>query len=110
MIIRVNEVGKVILVGVNYNVANNTNLKLKFKSPCGDNDFEVESPLVTAPSSDSEDLYDTGVLPGNTYLSYSTREGDLPEPGEWKVIAVYEDDTPKKYIGSPALFQVQESC
>ena len=102
MVLRVGEIGKLLLVGTEFILSDNTSVGLLFTSPCGGTSFERNTPDCTAPQIPSGELPEVGSFDANTYIQYRTAEDDFAEAGTWTVQAIYEDGTPKKFYGAPA--------
>lgn len=49
-----------------------------------------------------------GTFAANTYFIYPTADGDLFRSGNWKWYGIYQDDTPKKFIGDTVEQTVDE--
>lgn len=108
MTIKVGEIGKMLHVGMNYDMSGSTELELYFTSPDGTKTtLSKTGGRVTAPSvtGGSKKLK----FAEYNYMQILTEVGDFPVPGEWTALGVYTDSTPKKYEGDIAKFTIEPS-
>lgn len=105
MTMNVGEIGKLIVVNMNYDMAGNTSLQVIFTRP-DRSTFTRSSPIVklgTVPLATK-----IGMFAANQYVSCPMQAGDLTAPGEYLVRVRYEDATPLVLIAGGTSFTVSE--
>lgn len=107
--INATEVGKIFRYATGFDMSASTALTLNFSHEDNVTSFSATTPDVTAPAVQVTDP-DLGSLPANTYMEYITTGLDFTKAGDWTVCGIYEDATPKKFIGLDAVFTVGDSC
>lgn len=108
MSLKVGEIGKTIRLDAQYDLSANTELTVEFTKPDGTTLTKTKtSNGVTAPGVEVT-APDGTVYEANTYFEYDFISGDLDQSGIWYVEGIYEDGTPKKFIGNQDSFSVLE--
>ena len=108
MTIAVGEVGKLFRYATGFDMSSSTVLTLNFTKP-DKTTSTVTSPRVTAPAVPVTDP-DLGGLNASEYMQFTLEATDFDQEGEWTVCGIYEDATPKKFIGLDAVFTVLDAC
>lgn len=106
MPITATEIGKIFRYATGFDMSGSTSLSLTFTHSDGTT-FTITDPTVTAPASPVTDP-DLGSLNASEYMEYVTTGTDFTESGSWIVRGVYQDGTPKKFIGGIATFTVDK--
>ena len=108
MALHTDDIGKLIIVDAEFDMEDNTELRLVFTKPDGTLVEKVKADGVNAPSVDFSQTI-CGVLveiPAYTYFQYPTESGFLDQEGLWSVHGEYVDSTPKDFAGTTATFTV----
>jgi len=105
--LKVGEVGKVFRVATNFDLSGNTELKISFINPDGSQFEKTSANGVVAPASPVTDPV-LGPLLASTYLEYPVEAGVFTVKGSYKGFAVYEDATPKVFLGDVFSFSVTD--
>lgn len=102
---KVGEIGKNIIIatldqdtGEEFDMSGSSELSIVFIGPDNSTFTRTSADGVTAPATPyvSEEF---GTFAASTYFQYPTADGDLSKSGTWKWYGIYEDTTPKKFIG-----------
>ena len=107
-VLKVGEIGKLILVNANYDLSSNSDLQLKFTKPDQTTLTVDVAGGVSAPATPVTVDVDgvSTVFNANEYFQYATGSGDLSLAGNWTVNGIYIDATPKLFCGDTAAFVV----
>ena len=109
MTITATEVGKLFNYSTSYDLsAPSATFEITLTDPDGVKTV-IPNNRITAPSADFDDP-ELGLLPGDTYMQFTTIASDFPVGGDWIVCGTYNDATPKVFYGKKATFPVHEPC
>ena len=106
MTIRKDEVGKIIRVNALFDMTNNSELTLIFTKPDLTTLTVNKASGVSAPGVDVLDPVTGVTFNANEYFQYTTQAGNIDQSGSWKIKGVYDDLTPKHFIGDTDVFTV----
>jgi hypothetical protein len=110
MTIKATEVGKIFRYSTKFDMSSETELTLKLTNPDGTETILTSTGgRVTAPASPVTDP-DLGSLLASEYMQITTIATDFPVGGAWSVCGIYEDATPKTFIGNTATFTIGDAC
>ena len=110
MTIKATEVGKIFRYSTLYDMSSQTELTIKLTSPDGtETVLTGTGGRVTAPASPVTDP-DLGSLLASEYMQITTIATDFPVGGEWTACGIYEDATPRTWIGNSATFTIGDPC
>lgn len=83
----ITEYGIRLIMGVSFDISNNTLLEFRFKKP-DESLFDVTATLGTI-----EITTTAGVFSPNTWAEYTFVQGDIDQDGEWRAQLRYTDIT-----------------
>lgn len=119
MMISVGESGRAVRILTNFDLSLSTDLVMKFTSPDGTIDFELNSSDgVIAPASDTAPLppdnnFSGGVMPANHYMEYITDGAEFSVAGDWMVCVRYINslsDPDDIYVSADSTYTILEAC
>ena len=109
MSVKENEIGKLLIINADFDLSDNTELRVVLTKPDGTEITKLKADGVTAPSTpvtvDVDGVSTT--FAANEYWQYPTEAGVMTPAGTtWKIHGEYVDGTPKDYCGDTSIFTV----